>query len=77
MDRLMYDTDPHPLTRCRVDELRFGDRLPYWGVNVRSVDVLDKDHAVIHLVKVPGRRRLPIRLYPHDVVYVVRAGSAR
>ena len=75
----MFDVEvpTDKLVRREAKDLRFGDRLPYFGRNVRSVTVLDNIHAVIHLLPLVGQDRKLIRCYPGDAFHVLPAGSGR
>lgn len=73
-----YDADPWPnLTTTRADALRFGDRLPYFAANVRSVKDRGNGTVRVNFVHRIGQDRTHIVCYATDVLHVVRAGSAR
>lgn len=73
-----YDTAPGPnLTTARADALLFGDRLPYFAANVRSVKDRGNGTVRVNFIHRIGQDRTHIVCYAADVLHVVRAGSAR
>ena len=65
------------IERVRADSLRFGDLLPYFGQHVRNSQPHGAGMVRVNFIRRIGADRHRVAFYPHESVFVVRAGSGR